>query len=480
MKTRLLFTIALAWAITSCGTGRPADPATAGRTPAIYPDFTSATLPPNIAAPTFMIDEEAESYFTEIGAVGREPQITVGSRSAVVVPPAGKWRALLADAAGDSIYVRVYVTRHDGTAERMNDIICPVSADTIDSYLVYRLLYPGYELWNEMGIYQRDLTSYTQEVVLENSDIDRQCVNCHSFAGNAPETMMIHVRGAQGGTLVRRNGATEKVDPKCEALSNGATYPAWHPSGKFIAFSANNIQQFFHAKGSKTIEVSDLSADMTVYDVERGEAITAPQLSGDEWMETFPTWSPDGKNLYFCRAEGYTQGEPLDSIRYDLCRVDFDPEARSFGDPEVIVAAVADGKSVSFPRVSPDGRWLLFTLSDYGNFSIWHPESDLWLLDLTDGTARAVDEVNSDDVDSYHSWSANGKWIVFSSKRLDGLWARPFIASFDPGSGRFGKPFVVPQKDPLYYNDFMKTYNIPELVSRKITDTDGFVSAVKK
>ncbi|MDE6093925.1 MAG: cytochrome C biosynthesis protein, partial [Muribaculaceae bacterium] len=70
--------------------------------------------------------------------------------------------------------------------------------------------------------------------------------------------------------------------------------------------------------------------------------------------------------------------------------------------------------------------------------------------------------------------------VVFSSKRLDGLWARPFIASFDPATGRFGRPFVVPQKDPLYYDDFMKTYNIPELVSRKITDTDGFVSAIKK
>lgn len=480
MKTATLCAIALASVMAACSPGRPADPQLLDRTPDIYPDFGGATLPANIAAPTFMIGEEAESYFTEIGAVGREPAITVGSRSAVVIPPLDSWHALLAETAGDSIYVRVSLTRHGGRAEQMADIICPVSADTIDSYLVYRLLYPGYELWNEIGIYQRDLTSYTREPVIENKDIDTQCVNCHSFAGNSPETMMIHVRGAQGGTLLRRDGATVKVNPKCEELPNGATYPSWHPSGKFIAFSANNIQQFFHSHGTKTIEVVDLDADMSVYDVERGEAITDPRLSGDEWIETFPTWSPDGQTLYFCRARSYTSREALDSVRYDLCRVGFDPAARTFGDPEVIVAAAADGKSVSFPRVSPDGRWLLFTLSDYGNFSIWHPESDLWLLDLTDLTARPVDEINSDDVDSYHSWSANGKWVTFSSKRMDGLWARPFIASFDPATGRFGTPFVVPQDDPLFYDGFMKTYNIPELVSRKITATGDFVSAVKK
>ncbi len=100
-------------------------------------------------------------------------------------------------------------------------------------------------------------------------------------------------------------------------------------------------------------------------------------------------------------------------------------------------------------------------------------------MDLNDGSMRCAGEVNSDDVDSYHSWSSNGKWIVFSSKRMDGLWARPFIAAFNSETGQFGKPFVVPQKDPLYYDDFMKTYNIPELVTGPINDTGEFVSAVK-
>lgn len=458
--------------------GKPTGAVVTDRMPELYPQIAGATLPVNIAAPAFMINEEARSYCTEIGVTGSEPAMTLCSSSAAVTPPLDAWHELLAEAAGKEIYIRVTLTNDDGAAEQLADVICPVSTDSIDRYLVYRLLYPGYELWREMGIYQRDLTCYDQEAVVDNADIDRHCVNCHSFSGWSPETMMIHVRGKNGGTLIRRNGKTVKVNPKCPAIENGATYPAWHPSGQFIAFSANNIQQFFHASGTKTIEVSDLSADMTLYDVDKDETITAPQLSGPEWMETFPTWSPDGRSLYFCRAAGYNEGEALDSIRYDLCRVSFDPATRGFGTPEVIVAAADSMRSVSFPRVSPDGRYLLFTLSSYGNFSIWHPESNLWLLDLTSGESRPLDEVNSDDVDSYHSWSSDGRWIVFSSKRMDGLWARSFIASFDPATGTAGKPFAVPQNDPLFYDNFMKTFNIPEFVKRPVTDTRRFIDAV--
>ncbi|MGZ2742971.1 cytochrome C biosynthesis protein, partial [Bacteroides fragilis] len=93
---------------------------------------------------------------------------------------------------------------------------------------------------------------------------------------------------------------------------------------------------------------------------------------------------------------------PLDSIRYDLCRIGFDPESGKFGTPECVYRASEQGKSVSFPRVSPDGKYLMFTLSDYGNFSIWHPESELCLLTMDTGEIRLLNEVNSNDVESFH------------------------------------------------------------------------------
>lgn len=463
----------------ACG-GKPENAQPADKYPEIYPDFSETTFPPNISAPTFLIKDDAHRYFIEIGVKDQEPLISISSSSGVVKPNLKKWHGLMEEAAGKDIYFRITLVNKDSDPIQLKDISCHVSEYPIDQFLIYRLLYPGYELWNEMGIYQRNLTDYRQDVILENNSIDKQCVNCHSFSSNAPETMMVHVRGKNGGTLIRKDGQTKLVNPKCPALENGATYPSWHPSGDFIAFSANNIQQFFHSKGSKTIEVTDLSADMTIYDVRNEKSFTSQFLSGDEYMETFPNWSPDGRTLYFCRAKGYIKGEPLDSIRYDLCKVSFNPESLELGEPEVIFNASEQGKSVSFPRVSPDGRWLIFTLSDYGNFSIWHPESDLWLLDLNTNELRNIHEINSEDVDSYHSWSSNGRWIVFSSKRMDGLWARPFISAFNPETGQFGIPFVVPQNDPNYYDDFMKTYNVPELVQRPVVNTEEFINIVNR
>jgi hypothetical protein len=75
--------------------------------------------------------------------------------------------------------------------------------------------------------------------------------------------------------------------------------------------------------------------------------------------------------------------------------------------------------------------------------------------------------VNSDQSDSWHCWSTNGRWIVFSSKRLDGLFTRPFF-SYVTREGEFSKPFVLPQADPAFYESYLKTFNLPELVAGPI------------
>ena len=417
-------------------------------TPAIYPDYSAVTFPPNIAPPNFIIREEADAYQTEIGIKDEPGEILIHHTEPLVRIPEKKWRTLMKKAAGKEIYFRISLDKNNEWTEYAA-IENKISIHPIDPYLVYRLLYPGYELWNEMGIYQRNLTNYKQTPVAENRDFGKQCINCHTFHQNSPDKMMMHVRGKQGGTLIYREGQVKKVNPNLPGHKYGATYPAWHPSGRYIAFSANEIQQFFHASGQKPIEVADLGADLVIYDVEKHQTYTDSLVCGNQYMETFPTWSPDGKTLYFCRAQGYRQGMPLDSLRYDLCRVQFDAENQKLHTLECVYQASASGHSVSFPRVSPNGEWLMFTQSDYGNFSIWHPESDLYLLNLTNEKVRNINEVNSENVESFHTWSSTGHWFVFSSKRLDGLWARPYFAAFDPETGEAGKPFLLPQKIPF-------------------------------
>lgn len=246
-------------------------------------------------------------------------------------------------------------------------------------------------------------------------------------------------------------------------------YPHWHPSGKYIASSVNTIKQMFHVNRPNRAEVMDLASDVVVYDIDKNQIVTTPLLFDETKFETFPAFSPDGKTLYYCVAEAKQPiPDDFDQLKYYLCSISFDEKTCSFGNSidTLFHAGMAD-KSVSFPRVSPDGKKLLFTLSDYGNFSIWHQEADLWMIDLATRELKCMDKWNSQSVESYHSWSSNSRWVVFSSRRMDGLYTRPYIA-YIGDDGRISKPFVVPQKNGSFYTNFINSYNIPEFVKGKI------------
>lgn len=476
---KLILISAIFCFLVACSGRKPIDGMTDAQIK-MSPEYRGATYPANIAAPAFRLEAEgAKDFQVEVGREGENPVICVSADSEGGVSlPLKKWRKLLDESRGGNIYFRISAD-FDGRRLAAPDVLSPISENPIDGYLCYRLLYPGYELWTAIGIYERDLSNYEQTPILENKDFDQQCVNCHNFSSNSPEQgMMIHVRGAQGGTLISREGKVEKINSRFIGANHGATYPGWSRDGRFIAFSANDVGQVFHSSGSKPIEVVDRAADLMVYNVETRTAYSDSVISGDRYIETFPNWSPDGRTIFFCRTNSVTDSSPLDSMRYDLCSVNFNPENGRFSDVKVLYDAAADSASVSFPRCSPDGRWLMFTRSSYGNFSIWHPESELCLMDLTTGTWRTMDEVNSESIESYHSWDTSGRWFVFSSKRLDGLWARPFIAAFNPETGMAATPFCLPQKTPDFYDEFTRTFNIPELISTPVENMDALLHGI--
>jgi dipeptidyl aminopeptidase/acylaminoacyl peptidase len=160
--------------------------------------------------------------------------------------------------------------------------------------------------------------------------------------------------------------------------------------------------------------------------------------------------------------------QEYDSLRYDLLRIAFDASTGSFGDRvDTLVSSARMGKSVAHARVSPCGKYVVFVMSDYGTFPVWHREADLYLLNLETNEIRNISEINSDQSETYHSWSSNGRWIIFSSRRMDGTFTRPYISYFDT-EGNFHKPFLLPQKDPMYYDFSMKSFNIPEFITGKV------------
>ena len=194
--------------------------------------------------------------------------------------------------------------------------------------------------------------------------------------------------------------------------------------------------------------------------------------------ENMPAFSADGRAIYFASCTEQEIPRNVTEVRYNLCRVDFNPETGDIGHKvDTLVFAEAMGKSVSFPKPSYDGRWIMYQLADYGCFGAWHHESDLWLLDLQTGETRPLDGVNSDDAESAHSWSSNSRWFVFGSRRDDGLYTRAYLCHID-ADGVCGKPFMLPQKSPRdFYDSSVRSYNVPEFVAGPV-DFNG-VDAVR-
>lgn len=431
--------------------------------PPLVPDLSGITIPVNLAPLNFRFADPSGRLVVLFN--GRNSGFSVKGRGKIIIPP-GKWKKLLEGSLNDSIAITLF-SRQNNQWVKYRPFYVHVKSP-IDQYLVYRLIAPGYESWSEMGIYQRDLTSYRQDPVIDNRLLTGNCMNCHSFNRNDPGQMMFHLRGNIGATMLVKDGNVTKLDTKTKETLSNCVYPYWHPTGAYIAYSVNLISQVFHTTPGKRIEVMDSKSDLVVYDINSNKLLTSGLISGESSFETFPSFSPDGRYLYFCSAQARPMPEEYDNVRYSLCRIAFDPESGTFGrSVDTLVCAEKTGKSVSFPRPSHDGRFLMFTLSDYGNFSIWHREADLFLLDLSTGSFREIGEANSEDTESYHSWSSGSRWFVFSSRRMDGLYTRPYIAWIDE-SGKSTKPFPVPQKDPYFYDNSLLSFNVPELVSGRV------------
>ena len=441
--------------------------------PIIFPDYTNVTIPYNIAPLSFkLVDshdyEKARAVFDngkqQVYAKAKRGQFSISLSS---------WRKLMKNTAGSTLNITIQAKiQGEWVAYPAFQIF--VAPEPIDSYLAYRLIEPGYEIWSEMGIYQRNIENFTESVIINNKRTDQGCINCHSFCMQNPDKMLFHMRANYSGTILIDGDRIEKLNTRTDQTLSALVYPSWHPSGNFVAFSVNETRQAFHTTNPNRVEVFDHASDVVVYDVNRHEIISSPLLSSDSMFETFPTFSPDGKTLFFCSADTCLMPYEYDKVKYSLCAISFDPESRRFGTKvdTLYNAKSSNGRSVSFPRVSPDGKFLMLTLSDYGNFSIWHKDADLYMINLQNGEMISLDILNSNDVESYHSWSSNSRWVVFSSRRIDGLYTRPFIAYINQ-DGEPAKPFLLPQKDVNFYHQFMLSYNIPEFITGKVKQ-NGF------
>lgn len=464
MRNKIIF-LSLSLLFFACSV--PEGARESGEEAKIFPDYKGVVIPPNISPLDFKILNDGERYVTTISGE-KAGSITVRGRD--VKLPSKEWKALVEANKGSDIVYTVNVKRK-GEWLKLAQFKGTVVEDPIDDYMVYRLLAPSYEFYTAFSIRQRNLSTGEDREVYNNrmhyNPKEQQCMNCHQFQNYRTENWQMHVRQVLGGTLIVTGDESRKVNLKTDSTMSAGVYPAWHPTEKLIAYSVNRTRQFFHEKNIQKLEVQDPLSDLILYDIDKNEVskVAADPLA----FETFPAWSPDGKTLYYSSAR---QPEiatlPSDSIaicfdqiRYDLMRKSFDPSTKSFGPEELVYDAKSQDLSAMEARISPDGRFLLFSLGGYGTFHIWHRDSDLWVMDLESGESRSLTEANSNDADSFHNWSSNGRWIVFTSRRDDGLFSRVYFSYFDR-EGNAHKPFMLPMNDLSGHKDEVYSHNVPE------------------
>lgn len=467
------FTIpVLAMLIAACSPKAPATYNPTDSVPSIFPDYTDITIPANIAPMNFLIEEQADAYVTVLSS-GSTETVIKGNEVRI---PRSKWEKLKNTS---EINVQVYSrSGNQWTAYRPFKMTV---SDDIDPYISYRIIMPSVESYERLSINQRNLTSFSEKVIYANDMVQNgdkgQCINCHHYKNYSTDNMQFHARQYLGGTVMVIDGEMRKVNLKTDSTISAGVYPAWHPTHDYIAYSTNKTHQSIHSIDHNRIEVADEESDLILYDI-KNNSVSVIENDPSEF-ECYPAWSPDGRKLFYVSAH---YDIPFDAqrrdrvfmdsreIRYDLYCKPFDPDTRTWGQSELLFQASSDNKSITLPRISPDGRLLMFSMAPYGVFHIWHRESDLWVMDLETDSIWEPEGLNSPEVESYHSWSSNGKWLLFSTRREDGAFTRLYLSHRDENN-RFSKPFAIPQRDPSFNRNFMYSFNIPEFMKEPVRIT---------
>jgi tetratricopeptide (TPR) repeat protein len=317
-------------------------------------------------------------------------------------------------------------------------------------------------------------------IVLQNLPV---CGNCHSFADNG-SVLGLDVdygndKGAYAIMPVSKHMvmSDDKIitwaDYKREdgQLTFGLLSRV-SPSGRYVVSTVKDRSVFV---ALPDIMISQLffpiKGILVIYDRETKKFTALPGADDPQYVQTNAVWSPDGKYLVFARAKAYhaqrleQQNSALvdekdvpeftvdrKPFRYDLYRIPFN--GGKGGTPEPIAGASNDGMSNYFPKYSPDGKWIVFCKAK--SYMLLQPDSELYIVPAEGGVARRL-RYNTDRMNSWHSWSSNSRWLVFSSK-VNGPYTQLFLTHIDE-NGNDSPPVLL---ERFTHPD--RAANIPEFV----------------
>ncbi len=460
----ILLAVLLAFA--SCS-DTPVNVTKVDKLPAIYPDYMGVTIPVDIAPLNFNVTGDVEAVdVVAKGSKGGEVHANGGWADFDV----DEWHQLTQQNQGGEIAVTV-CTKQNGQWEQYRDFKIYVSKYRLDDWgLTYRRIPPGYEVGGNMGIYQRDLSNFDESAIVKESAVPGNCMNCHTANRTDPKDLTMQMRSAEhGGTLVMKNGEQKWINTKTDSTHAAGSYAYWHPAGRYVAYSTNEVHQSFFVGKKQPIEVYHNFSNVVVLDTKSNELICDPRLVTTDWLEIFPAFSADGKTLYYSSSKANMVPRDYLKVKCSLVALPFDAATGKFGaQADTLLNGPKTNMSYVLARPSYDGKWLMYTRCSRSNFPIAQPDADLWMMDLKTRKTWPLTTANSRHTESYHNWSSNSRWFVFSSKRGDKMYTRLYLSCIDD-NGKATKPFLLPQKNPWeYYHTLFDAYNTPDFTKVKV------------
>lgn len=466
MRRYKLSIFALLLCLLAACTDVPENPQSTDQMPVIYPDYVGVTIPAGIAPLNFNM---ADTRFDRMDVVvkgSRGGEMHVNGEWADF--DIDEWHAFTQQNVGGQLTFTV-CARVDGTWTQYRDFTVDVSSYPLKDYgLTYRRIPPGYEVGGNIGIYQRDLHTFEESAIVQETALPGRCFNCHTPNRADPRWLTMQIRGEGGGTMVQIDGKQLWLNTKTDSTKAAGSYAYWHPSGNYCAYAVNTVHQSFFTGAKSNLEVYHRFSDVVVLDVRSNELLLTPLLQTDD-LEIFPAFSGDGKTLYYSSSKPCSVPAEYLKVKCSLVALSFDASTGTFGtEADTLLNGPLTDKSYTLARPSYDGRWLMYCVSSRSNFPVAQRDADLWLMDLRTGETRSLTEVNSDCSESYHNWSSDSRWFVFSSKREDGAFTKLYLACVDD-HGKVSKPFLLPQRAPRrYYASMFDAYNVPDFTKTKV------------
>ncbi len=311
------------------------------------------------------------------------------------------------------------------------------------------------------------------------------CGNCHSFSSDGKTMAMDVDYGNDKGSYVITEVEHQTVLQKEKVISwsdykSKDREPTFgllsqiSPDGRYAISTVKDRSVF--------LSVDDLfysqrffpiAGILVVYDRKTQEFFSLPGADDPQYVQSNPVWSPDGKTILFARAEVYklpNLKNPSSALlkreevseffeggkkfRFDIYSVPFNDGKG--GTPVPVSGASGNGKSNYFPRFSPDGKWIMFCQSD--SFMLLRPDSELYIMPSSGGTPKKMRCNFSGKMNSWHSWSPNGKWLVFASK-AGGPFTQLWLTNID-AEGNDTPPVLLEN-----FTAADRAANIPEFVN---------------